>query len=73
MPIVGQELVGRTLGGAGRMVGRGVDRFRGKRPPVPGMTPGGPPNTLEPAEGQHTPSERITSPAAAGQQPDIGI
>lgn len=68
MPLAGQAVVGGALGGVGKLVGRGVDRMRGKRP-APGMTP----STLEPAEGQHTPSERVTSPAAAGQQPDIGL
>jgi hypothetical protein len=68
MPIVGQGLLGSALGGAGRVMGRGVDRLRGK-----GSAPGMAPATLEPAEGQHTPSERLESPSAAGQQKDIGL
>lgn len=65
MPFVGQSVLGGTLGRAGKYVGRGVDRLSGK----PGMAP----TTLEPAEGQHIPSERIMSPAAAGQQPEVGL
>ena len=68
MPIIGQAAVGGALGAAGRRVGRVVDRLRGVRGRA-GMAPA----TLEPAESQNTPSERVTSPAAAGQQPDIGI
>jgi hypothetical protein len=71
LPIVGQSVLGGTLGTAGRLVGRGVDRLRGVR--APGMNPGMTPSTLEPAESQNVPSERIMSPAAAGQQPDIGL
>lgn len=69
MPVVGSAVVGETLGRAGGLVGRGVDRLRGRKT-LPPTTLGPPP--LEPAEGQHTPSERVVSPAAAGQQPDIG-
>jgi hypothetical protein len=69
MPVVGSAVVGETLGNAGGLVGKGIDRLRGRKGPPP-STLGPPP--LEPAEGQHTPSERVVSPAAAGQQPDIG-
>lgn len=69
MPIVGQGVVGGALGRAGKYTGRGIDRLRGKGG-QPGMTA----TTLEPAEmGQHTPTEKVTSPAAAGQQADIGL
>ena len=69
MPIVGQGLVGGALGRVGKYTGRGIDRLRGKGG-QPGMTA----TTLEPAEmGQHMPTEKVTSPAAAGQQADIGL
>jgi hypothetical protein len=32
VPLVGQSLIGMPLGYAGKMVGRGVDRLRGRRP-----------------------------------------
>jgi hypothetical protein len=73
MPIVGQAAVGGTLGEAGKLIGRGVDRIRGKKP-TPGLSqPGMSARTLEPTESQNTPSERIMSPNAAGQRPEIGI
>ena len=68
MPLAGQEIAGGVLGRAGKYIGRGIDRLRGKSG-APGISP----STLEPAEGQHIPTERVTSPAAAGQQPDIGL
>jgi hypothetical protein len=68
MPVVGQGIVGGVLGKAGKLVGRGVDKLRSHLS-TPGMTP----RTLEPSEGQHTPSERVMSPNAAGQAPEIGI
>ncbi len=68
MPVVGQGIVGGALGKAGKLVGRGVDKLR-THLSTPGMTP----RTLEPSEGQHTPSERVMSPNAAGQAPEIGI
>jgi hypothetical protein len=68
MPVVGQGVVGGVLGKAGKLVGRGVDKLR-PHLSTPGMTP----RTLEPSEGQHTPSERVMSPNAAGQAPEIGI
>jgi len=68
MPIVGSAVMGGALERAGSAVGRGVDRLRGRKPTP--TTLGPPP--LEPAEGQHMPSERVTSPAAAGQTPDLG-
>ena len=70
MPVVGSAVVGETLGRAGGLMGRGIDRLRGRKGMNTPTTLGPPP--LEPAEAQHIPSERITSPAAAGQQPDIG-
>jgi hypothetical protein len=68
MPVVGSTVMGGALEHAGKFVGRGVDRLRGRKntPTTLGPSP------LEPAEGQHMPSERVMSPAAAGQQPDIG-
>ena len=71
LPIVGQGVFGTALQHVGQLAGRGVDRLRGVKRPLgaPGMSP----TTLGPTEGQHTPSERIMSPAAAGQQPDLGI
>jgi hypothetical protein len=69
MPLVGQSIVGGTLGRAGRLAGRGIDKLRG----LSGK-PGAGPANLEPTEtGQHIPTERVTSPAAAGQQADIGL
>jgi hypothetical protein len=67
LPMHAGGALSRTLGGAGKYVGRGIDRLRGK-----GGQPGMGPATLEPAEGQHIPSERVMSPAAAGQQPEVG-
>ena len=75
LPIVGQLAVGGAVGKAGALLGRGVDHFRrGKiQTPPKGGTPGLSPTTLEPAEAQHTPSERIESPAAAGRQNEVGL
>lgn len=68
MPVVGQSVVGGALGRVGRLAGRGIDKLRGRS----GM-PGAGPVNLEPTEtGQHIPTERVTSPAAAGQQ-DVGL
>ena len=75
LPIVGGLALQSAAGKAGGLIGRGVDRLRrGKiqTPPV-GGTPGLSPTTLEPAEAQHTPSERIESPAAAGRQNEVGL
>ena len=70
MPVVGQSIVGGTLGRAGQLAGRGIDKLRGK-PGAPGMSAS---TSLEPqSDGQNIPSERITSPAAAGRSPDIGM
>lgn len=71
MPVVGSTVMGGALEHAGGAVGRGIDHLRGRKhaPAAPG-TLGPPP--IEPAEGQHMPSERVMSPAAAGQTPDIG-
>jgi hypothetical protein len=70
MPVLGGEVVGTTMGAAGRLAGRGFDRLRRAGGTTPGLAPH---TTLEPAEGQHTPSERVMSPAAAGQQTDVGL
>jgi hypothetical protein len=73
MPLGGQVAAGAALGGAGKVIGRSVDRLRGKRP-TPGLSqPGMTARTLEPTESQNTPSERVMSPNAAGQRPEIGI
>jgi len=63
MPIIGNSVLSEAVGRAGRYVGRGVDRLRGKIAP--------PQTHLEPTEAQATPSEYIMSPAAAGQHPEI--
>ena len=74
IPLVGSMAVGDALGYAGGTLGKGVDKLRGARKKPQAIGPGMTPNTLEPAEmGQHTPTERNMSPAAAGQQPDIGL
>lgn len=69
MPIAGNMIVGGALSSAGGRIGKGIDWMRGRRQASPMMGP--PP--LEPAEGQHIPSERVMSPAAAGQQPEVGL
>jgi hypothetical protein len=71
MPLAGNMLVGGALAGAGAGVGRGIDWMRGRRKPLP--APASKTPDLAPAEGQHTPSERVMSPAAAGQQPEVGL
>jgi hypothetical protein len=70
MPIAGNAVVGGIAGRAGGAVGKVVDRMRGRREPVNDLGTKAP---LEPTESQNTPSERITSPSAAGQQKDIGL
>lgn len=71
MPIVGNIAVGSAGAGVGRVVGRGIDRLRGRRPqPMVGqLAPKHEPSN----EGQHIPSERVMSPAAAGQQNEVGL
>lgn len=70
MPAVGGAVMGSAAGAAGGGVGRVIDRIRGRRPMVNDLGNKAP---LEPTEAQNTPSERITSPSAAGGQKDIGI
>jgi hypothetical protein len=70
MPVAGNVLMGGAAGAAGGAVGRAVDRLRGRRAPVSDL---GNATPLEPTEAQATPSERITSPSAAGQQKDVGL
>jgi hypothetical protein len=70
MPVAGAEAMSRLGGGAGAGVGRVIDRIRGRRPVVDDL---GTKPTLEPTESQNTPSERVMSPSAAGQQKDVGI
>lgn len=64
MPLGGQ--LATSAGGEriGSWAGRGVDRLRGRRPH------NGPTPSLEPAEAQHAPTERVMSPAAMGQPPE---
>ena len=71
MPVVGSAVLGETLGSAGGLVGRGVDRLRGRKKENAPLSMVGPPQ-LEPAESQNTPTERVMSPNAAGQKPDLG-
>lgn len=71
MPLAGNLLIGAGAAGAGKVIGRGIDRLRGRRPqPMVGqLAP-----KHEPAnEGQHIPGERVMSPAAAGQQNEVGL
>jgi len=70
MPVGGAEVMNRLGTGAGAGVGRVIDRIRGRKPLVNDL---GNPSTLEPTESQNTPSERVTSPSAAGGQKDIGL
>lgn len=70
MPLVGNVAVGELGGRAGATVGRVIDRIRGRRPPIDELGQRAP---LEPTESQNTPTERITSPSAAGQQKDVGL
>ena len=68
MPVGAGMLPFTAASGAGKMLGRGVDRLRGRKA-VPQAVPG----ALAPApgtqpEGQHVPVEHVSSPAAAGQQ-----
>lgn len=62
LPFVPGQLVSAALGRAGGLAGRGVDRLRGRRP-----DPGHHALNPENVQGQHIPTERVTSPAAGGQ------
>lgn len=62
LPFVPGQVVSTALGRAGGLAGRGIDRLRGRRPDL-GQYAQHPENAL----GQHIPTERVTSPAAAGQ------
>jgi hypothetical protein len=70
MPMTGGALVGEGMSRGGQLVGRVIDRIRGRMPMVNDLGNKAP---LEPTESQNTPSERITSPSAAGGQKDIGL
>ncbi len=70
MPLVGNALVGGAAGSAGAAAGRVIDRIRGRRPAVDDLGNKAP---LEPTESQNTPTERVMSPSAAGQQKDVGL
>jgi hypothetical protein len=70
VPFTGGQVLGGAASAAGGGVGRVIDRIRGYRPAVNDLGNKAP---LEPTESQNTPSERITSPSAAGGQKDIGI
>ena len=65
MPIAGQIALGSGLAATGNFIGKGIDRLRGRRP-LKTYTP--PPPEQYP--GSHVPTERIMSPAAAGQPPE---
>ena len=64
MPLGGQLAASAGAERIGAWAGRGADRLRGRRPH------NGPTPTLEPAEAQHMPTERVMSPAAMGQPPE---
>lgn len=65
MPIGGQIALGAGMGAVGGLVGRGVDRLRGRKRHPPGdLTP------PEQQQSSHTPTERVMSPAAAGRPPE---
>ena len=70
MPLAGGIAAGEALQRVGGAVGRGVDRLRGKPRLVPAQTHTLGPPPLEPVESQNTPTERVTSPAAAGLPPE---
>jgi hypothetical protein len=71
MPLAGNVVAGAGGAAVGKMLGRGVDRLRGRKAqPMFGQR--SPNQMAEPSnEGQHIPSERIMSPAAAGQQREV--
>jgi hypothetical protein len=71
VPFTGGQVIREAAGRAGGGVGRVIDRIRGRRPMVNDL--GNRATTLEPTESQNTPSERVTSPSAAGGQKDIGL
>lgn len=64
--IPGQLVLGGALGGAGKYLGRGVDKIRKRIPPVSRGNISNPEQQI----GQHTPTERIMSPGAMGQPPE---
>lgn len=64
LPLVTGGAVQSAFARAGGTVGRGVDRLRGRRP---GQLAPAPENVA----GQHVPTERVMSPSAAGQRPEI--
>jgi hypothetical protein len=67
MPMGGQAALGVGSSQVGAWAGRGVDRLRGRRlhnAPTP---------TMEPTEAQQTATERVMSPAAAGQAPESPV
>lgn len=64
LPITGQMALGGAMGAAGGLAGRAVDRLRGRRSTPNQTTP------PEHSQGQHVPTERISSPAAMGQVPE---
>jgi hypothetical protein len=69
MPVVGGVVAGGALEHAGRAVGRGVDRLRGRPKLVPANPHSLGPSPLEPTESQSA-VERVTSPSAAGRPPE---
>jgi hypothetical protein len=63
LPFVPGQVVSSALGSAGGFIGRGVDRLRGRKP-AGVVQHAVPPENVA---GQHVPTERVTSPAATGQ------
>lgn len=70
MPLVGNMVAGGVGAAVGGQVGKGADWMRRRRQPLPMLGGKAEP---EQAEGQHIPSERVMSPAAAGQSPEVGL
>jgi hypothetical protein len=64
LPLVPGMAVGSALGAAGGLVGKGVDRLRGRKAPGRVVQHAVPPENVA---GQHVPTERVMSPSAMGQ------
>lgn len=69
MPVVTGMAVGEAASRAGGAVGGVVDKIRKRRRQLPPLGQLQPPP--EEARGQHVPTERVLSPAAAGQMPEV--
>jgi hypothetical protein len=72
MPVAGNIAMSAAGSAVGGLAGRGIDKLRGRsmKGPVNDLGATAP---LEPTESQNTPSERVMSPSAAGQQKDVGL